>query len=73
MYIPAAKAAKAYKFARPFHSTYKIIEQSDTGATVCPKDKPQTEPIRMAYNRIRYCCLIHFGQLELKVIQDHSK
>ena len=55
MYMPAAKATKAYKFARPFHGLYRIIEQSDTGVTVRPIDKPQTEPIRVAYNRIRHC------------------
>ena len=56
MYMPAAKATKAYKFARPFHGPYRIIEQSDTKVTVRPIDKPQTEPIRMVYNRIRHCC-----------------
>ena len=41
MYMPAAKAIKVYKFARPFHGPYRIIEQSDTGVTVHPIDKPQ--------------------------------
>ena len=54
--MSAAKATKAYQFARPFHGPYRIIEQSDTGVTVRPIDKPQTEPIRVAYNRIRHCC-----------------
>ena len=56
VYMPVAKATKAYKFARPFHGPYRIIEQSDTGVTVRPIDKPQTDPIRVAYNRIRHCC-----------------
>ena len=56
VYMPAAKATKAYKFARPFHGPYRIIEQSDTGVVVHPIDKPQAEPIRVAYNRIRHYC-----------------
>ena len=54
--MPAAKATKAYKFARPFHGPYQIIEQSDTGVVVRQIDKPQAEPIRVAYNRIRHYC-----------------
>ena len=29
VYIPAAKACKAYKFARPFCGPYQIIEQNN--------------------------------------------
>ena len=56
VYMLAAKATKAYKFARPFHGPYRIIEQSDTGVVVRQIDKPQAEPIRVAYNRIRHYC-----------------
>ena len=56
VYMPAAKVTKAYKFARPFHGPYQIIEQSDTGVVVHQIDKPQAEPIRVAYNRIRHYC-----------------
>ena len=56
VYMPAAKATKAYKFARSLHGPYRIIEQSDTGVIVHPIDKPQAEPIRVAYNRIRHYC-----------------
>ena len=41
MYMTAAKETEAHKFARPFHSPYRIMQQSDTGVTVCPIDKPQ--------------------------------
>ena len=54
--MPTAKATKAYKFARPLHDPYRIIEQSDTGVVVRPIDKPQAEPIRVTYNRIRHYC-----------------
>ena len=56
VYMPAAKATKACKFARLLHGPYRIMEQSDTGVVVHPIDKPQAEPIRVAYNRIRHYC-----------------
>ena len=31
VYMPAAKACKAYKFARPFYGPYRIVGQSETG------------------------------------------
>ena len=52
MYV--AKATKAYKFARPFHGPYRIIEQTDTGVLVQPIDKTQAELIRVGYNEIRH-------------------
>ena len=55
VYMPAVKACKAYKFARPFHGPYHIVELSKTGVVVCPVDQPQAEPVRVAYNRIRQC------------------
>ena len=55
VYMPAAKACKAYKFARPFHGPYRIVERSETGVVVRPVDRPQADPIRVAYNRIRCC------------------
>lgn len=76
MYMTAAKETEAYKLARPFHSPYRTIQQSDTGVTVCLIDKPQAGLIRVNYNRIRHCFDFlpnQFWQLELKVIKDHSK
>ena len=35
VYMPAAKATKAYKFARPLHGPYRIIGQSDTAWSSC--------------------------------------
>ena len=55
VYMPAAKACKAYKFARPFYGPYRILEQNELGVVVRPVDKPQSEPIRVAYDRIRKC------------------
>ena len=53
--MPAAKACKAYKFARPFSGPYRIVEQSETGVVVRPVDQPQADTIRVACNRIRHC------------------
>jgi len=50
--MPAAKVCKAYKFARPFHGPYRIIEQNVTGVVVRPVDKLQVEPIRVAFNQV---------------------
>ena len=55
VYMPAAKACKAYKFARPFHGPYRIVAQDGTGVVIHPVDKPQAEPIRVAYDRVRHC------------------
>ena len=52
-YMPAAKSCKAYKFARPFYGPYRIV--SGTEVVVHPVDRPQVDPIRVAYNRIRHC------------------
>ena len=56
VHMPTAKATKAYKFARSLHGPNTIIQQSDTGVVVHPIDKPQAEPMRVAYNRIRHYC-----------------
>ena len=55
VYMPAAKACKSYKFARPFHGPYRIIAQDETGVVVRPVDKPQAKSFRVAYDRVRYC------------------
>ena len=54
MYI-CRRPKHAYKFARPFYGPYRIIEQNEFGVVVWPVDKPQSEPIRVAYDRIRRC------------------
>ena len=55
VYMPAAKAFKAYKFARPFYIPYRIIEQNSLGVLVRPMDRTQVEPIRVAYDQICRC------------------
>ena len=75
VYMPSAKACKAYKFARPFYGPYQIIEQSETGVVVRPVDKPQAEPIRVAYDRIQRCSNAipdKFGQLVFGIVKDYT-
>ena len=53
--MPAAKACKAYKFARTVYRPYCIVAQSETGVVIHPVGRPQADAIRVAYNRIQYC------------------
>ena len=55
VYMPAAKLTKADKFARPFYGPYRVVETCTNGVEVCPVDGPQTTPIRVALNRVRFC------------------
>jgi len=53
IYMPAAKATKAYKFARPFHGPYRITAVHETGIEVRPVDCPQEGSICVELNRVR--------------------
>ena len=55
VYMPAAKSTKAHKFARPFYGPYRVVETCTNGVEVRPVDAPQTTPIRVALNRVRFC------------------
>ena len=55
VYMPKDKANKAYKFARPFHGSFRVVEVLDTGIIVRPVDRPQEDTIRVAINRVRRC------------------
>ena len=76
VYMPAAKACKAYKFARPFYGPYCIVEQSETGVVVRPVDRSQADPIRVVYNRIRHCAALIpdvFWPTRARVTQTRSR
>jgi len=45
--MPAAKAYKAYKFAKTLHGSYRIIEQNKLGLVARPVGKLQIELIRV--------------------------
>ena len=53
--MPAAKSNKAHKFDRPFHAPYRVVATHENGVEVCPVDKPQSTPIRVALNRVCPC------------------
>lgn len=53
--MPTAKQGKAYKFARPFHGPYRVVEVFETGASVRRIDDPQQDSIRVAFDRLRPC------------------
>ncbi len=55
VYMPAAKASKAYKFARPFYGPYRVVTVYDTGLEVRPVDRPQETPFRISFVRVRRC------------------
>ena len=66
VYMPAAKACKDYKFARPFYGPYRIVEQSETGVVVRPVDQPQADPISAGFDIVLTQFLMCFGQPGLK-------
>ena len=55
LYKPAARSGSAYKFARPYHGPYRILEVTSNNAKIRPVDKPQDEPILVALSRLRRC------------------
>ena len=55
VYMPKEKATKAYKFARPFHGPFRVVEVLDAGVVVRPVDPWRGESIRVAVNRVRRC------------------
>ena len=55
VYKPSAKSGPAYKFARPFHGPYRVVELTANNAKVRPVDRPEEEPIFVALDRLRRC------------------
>ena len=53
--MPKEKATKAYKFARPFHGPFRVVEVLDAGVVVRPVDPLRGESIRVAVNQVRRC------------------
>ena len=53
--MPAKRQGKAHKFARPFGGPYRIVAMCENGAEVKLIDKPQSDTIRVALNRVRRC------------------
>ena len=55
VYKPSAKSCKSYKFARPFHGPYWIIQLHDGGADVTLVDRPKEPSIRVPFERLCVC------------------
>ena len=55
LYDPSLKTGKAYKFAKPFRSPYKIIHLVKGGAEIQLVAKPKSKLIRVAFNRLQHC------------------
>ena len=55
VYMPASKANKAYKFAKPFEGPYRVLATYDNGADVRLVDQLSAESIRVAMDRLRRC------------------
>ncbi len=53
--MPAAKAGKVHKFARPFHGPFRVLEVTDSDVTVIPVDRSQDTHLFVTRARIRHC------------------
>ena len=55
VYMPNAKQGKNWKFAKPFHGPFRILELTHTNASVRRVDKPQEHSIFVSLDRVRHC------------------
>ena len=55
VYMPHSVSGKAWKLARPFYGPYRVLSLTPTNAEVKLIDKPDSDPIFVALNRVRLC------------------
>ena len=55
VYMPQSVSGKAWKLARPFYGPYRVLSLTPTNAEVKLIDKPDSESIFVALNRVRLC------------------
>ena len=55
VYSPTEKKGKAYKFARPFKGSYRVMKMLPNGAELSLIAEPTRPTIRVALNRLRHC------------------
>ena len=55
VYMPHSVSGKAWKLARPFYGPYRVISLTPTNAEVKLIDKPNSDSIFVALNRVRFC------------------
>ena len=53
--MPATKTGPLRKLARPFKGPYRVVVLHPNGADLHLIEKPRSEPIRVALNRLRRC------------------
>ena len=53
--MPATKTGPLRKLARPFKGPYRVVTLHPNGADLHLIEKPRSEPIRVALNRLRRC------------------
>ena len=55
VHMPGEVRGKAWKFSRPFHGPYRILELTASNASVRQVDRPQDTPIFVSLERLRMC------------------
>ena len=55
VYMPHSVSGKAWKMARAFYGPYRILSLTSTNTEVKLIDKPDSESIFVALNRVRLC------------------
>ena len=55
VHMPQSVSGKAWKLARPFYGPYRVLSLTSTNAEVKLIDKPDSESIFVALNRVRLC------------------
>ena len=53
--MPHSVSGKAWKLARPFCGPYRVLSLTPTNAEDKLVDKPDSDPIFVALNRVRLC------------------
>ena len=52
IYMPQEKQGKAYKFALPFAGLYRVVEVHPNGVVLQYTEKPNSQQIQVALNRV---------------------
>ena len=55
VYMPQSVTGKAWKLARPFYGPYRVLSTTPTNVEVQLIDKPDSDSIFVAHNRVRLC------------------
>ena len=53
--MPSEAQGKTWKLAWPFHGPYRVLQTTPINVEVCLVDKPESDPIFVALDRVRKC------------------